>query len=256
MQRWDYVFILRNNETGKLFLVYQSSLDKSAFNADADAVKLFGRLTDPAGYLNYKVYEELVQHHYDQGLKADPDFYDELTARQRQEIRGSVSHSTLIATLGVRGWEYVEFHKIGSKYRLYTFKKNRTGRASTTRTAETGIHILNTVEHLIFVRHKGEVESQFTPLLISPVHNADTAELNRMLDDRFAEMERRAGEYARHLEQRMDGKDFRGVKKQLSHIFMVSIFGGDGWEFVQHMKVGSDTRFHVFRRKIVRVLRP
>ena len=256
MQKWDYVFVLRNNENGNVFLVYQSSLDKTAFNVDAEAVKLFGSLASPVGSLNYRIYEGFVQRQFDQGLKADAAFYDELTDREKLEIRRSVSHSTLIATLGVSGWEYVEFHKIGSKYRLYSFKKDRTGKIPTNRTEEPGIHALESVEFLIFIRHKGEVGNQFAPLLISSVRNASTNDLNKLLMDRFSEIERRTSEYARHLEQRMDSNDFRGVKKQLSHIFMVAIFGGAGWEFVQHMRVGSDTRFHVFRRKIVRVLRP
>lgn len=256
MQKWDYVFALRNNENGNVFLVYQSSLDKTAFNADAEAVKLFGSLASPVGSSKYRIYEGIVRHQYDQGLKADPDFYDGLSDREKLEVRRSVSHSTLIATLGVRGWEYVEFHKIGSKYRLYSFKKDRTGRAPTAHMAEKGNRPLEPVEFLIFIRHKGEVENQFFPLLISPVRNAAAAELNTMLKNRFSEIEKRTSEYARHLEQRMDSNDFRGVKKQLSHIFMVAIFGGEGWEFVQHMKVGSDTRFHVFRRKIVRILQP
>lgn len=254
MQKWDYVFVLRNNENGNVFLVYQSSLDKTAFNADAEAVRLFGNLASPVGSMDYRNYEGAVWDQFDQGLKADPDFYDGLSDREKLDFCRSVSHSTLIATLGVRGWEYVEFHKIGSKYRLYCFRKDRTGRAPTTHFTEKGIHPLEPVEFLIFVRHKGEVQNQFFPLLISPVRNADAAALNTMLENRFSEIEKRASDYARNLEQRMDSKEFRGVKRQLSHIFMVAIFGGEGWEFVQLMKVGSDTRFHVFRRKVVRIL--
>lgn len=252
MQKWDYVFVLRNNLTGHLFRVFQSSLDKTAFDTNADAMRLFGKLTDPDGFANYKILEANVQHLYDQELRVDRDFYDELTESEKTEITRSVSHSSLISTLGVSGWQYVEFHKIGSKYRLYTFKKNRSD-------ALTTIHANNSrtqrMDYLIFLRKKvaGQKDNVF-PLLVPGSKSASVS--NEQIERMILKAYQDKLEYSAFLKTRMPNKEYKNVEKQLMHVFWVSTFGKNGWEFIEHMKVGPSTRFHVFRREIREVLNP
>ena len=248
MQKWDYVFILKNIETGDLYKVYQSALDASSFDKDSDAVLFFRILTEPFVSSMYKYYESEIQSQFNRELAEDREFYSQLSEKDLREINRNVSHSNLIAMLGVRGWEYIEYHKIGSKYRLYTFRKNRSEDVELN--LEIGKHH-KSYEYLIFFRSKST--RYIYPLITTPLQGELLIDYDKYIADRASEIEKRVNDYKIHLKSSLPTNEFNNVERQLTHIFMVAILGGDGWEFVQQLKVGPNTRFKIFRREIIRV---
>ena len=251
MQEWDYVFFLCNILTGDITQVMQSSLDASSFNPDSDGTEFFKRLTHPPDSLRFKQQRANVSQLFYNLLERDRELSDELNEKNKADLERVVSHFHLISTLGTRGWEYVEFHKVGAKHRLYTFKKDRTSRENI---YPAGGQYIKIREFLIFHRHKANWE--FHGLVIMPAKTNSFVDYKEYGENIFSEMERKVEDYREHLSQRLSKQEFRNIKEQLSHMFLVAILGGDGWEFVQHLKVGPNTRFHMFRREIIQVHQP